>query len=75
MLRQDNANLQAKKKSPSDWMGSFFVLKPGSDLLSHGNSHTIIGAELFHFCVRDGNRWCQLAMAARHNLVLTLQAS
>ncbi|PTB86089.1 hypothetical protein C9940_03785, partial [Pseudidiomarina aestuarii] len=43
MLRQDNANLQDKKKSPSDWMGSFFVLKPGSDLLSHGNSHTIIG--------------------------------
>ena len=42
-------------------------IKPGSDLLSHGNSHTIIGAELFHFCVRDGNRWDQLAMAARHN--------
>ena len=60
-----------KRAHPIGW-ALFFVLKPGSDLLSHGNSHTIIGAELFHFCVRDGNRWCQLAMAARHNLVLTL---
>ena len=38
---------------------------PGSVLLSHGISHTTIGAESFHFRVRDGNGWFQLAMAAR----------
>jgi hypothetical protein len=27
----------------------FLELNPGSDLLSHGNPHTIIGAEQFHF--------------------------
>ena len=40
-------------------------ISSGSDLLSHGNSHTIIGAEQFHFRVRDGVGWDPLAMAAR----------
>lgn len=38
---------------------------PGSDLLSHGNPHTIIGAKHFHFRVRDGIGWYLLAMATR----------
>ncbi len=63
------------KKARRFRVGLVLYIKPGSDLLSHGNSHTIIGAELFHFCVRDGNRWDQLAMAARHNWLLALQAS
>ena len=40
-------------------------MEPGGVLLSHGLGHTTIGAELFHFRVRDGNGWFQLAMAAR----------
>ena len=26
---------------------------------------SIIGAEAFHFCVRDGNRWCHFARITR----------
>ena len=32
-----------------------------------GKPHTIIGARLFHFWVRDGIRWVQTAMVARKN--------
>ena len=38
---------------------------PGSDLLSHGLSHTTIGADAFHFRVRDGIGWYHVAMSAR----------
>ena len=38
---------------------------PGSDLLSHGLSHTTIGAGAFHFRVRDGNGWDHAAVSAR----------
>ena len=41
--------------------------KPGSDLLWHGNCHTTIGAEHFHFRVRNGIGWFLLAIAARQN--------
>ena len=68
------ANLSDIKKPVSLETGSFYI-KPGSDLLSHGNSHTIIGDALFHCCVRDGNRWCQSSMASRHKRLLTLQVS
>ena len=56
------------KKPPQsdDYRGS--DLKPGSDLLSHGNSHTIIGAKQFHFRVRDGIGWFPLANAARQTV-------
>lgn len=37
----------------------------GSDLLSHGKPHTIIGAVRFHFRVRQGIGWAPHAMAAR----------
>ena len=46
-------------------MRGFAFLKPGSVLLSHGISHTIIGAERFHFRVRNGIGWFTLAIAAR----------
>ena len=39
-----------------------------------GKPHTIIGAEQFHFRVRDGIGWFLLAMAARQNL-LTLSVA
>ena len=61
---------QITKKATPIGVAFSIILKPGSDLLSHGNSHTIIGDALFHCCVRDGNRWFQSSMAARHNLVL-----
>ena len=54
-----------QKKSPNIAVEAFLVYKPGSDLLSHGNSHTIIGDDLFHFRVRDGIGWGQVSMAAR----------
>jgi hypothetical protein len=33
-----------------------------------GRPHTIIGAERFHFRVRDGIGWFSLAMAARQTV-------
>ena len=40
-------------------------MAPGSDLLSHGLSHTTIGAGAFHFRVRDGIGWYHAAVSAR----------
>ena len=45
--------------------GVWFCEAPGSDLLSHGLSHTTIGAGAFHFRVRDGNGWDHAAVSAR----------
>ena len=42
-----------------------FFEAPGSDLLSHGLSHTTIGAGAFHFRVRDGIGWDHAAVSAR----------
>src|SRR4249920_1034195 len=44
---------------------AFFFKAPGSDLLSHGLSHTTIGAGAFHFRVRDGIGWDHAAVSAR----------
>ena len=33
----------------------------------HTGIRTIIGAEAFHFPVRDGKEWYHLAMVIRHN--------
>ena len=41
----------------------------------HTGIRTIIGAKSFHFPVRDGKEWGQLAMVIRHNLVLGSCAS
>ena len=48
----------AQKQTPSRYTGWGFGDKaPGDDLLSHGLSHTTIGAAAFHFRVRDGIGW------------------
>src|SRR4029077_11987575 len=44
---------------------AFFFKAPGSDLLSHGLSHTTIGAGAFHCRVRDGIGWDHAAVSAR----------
>ena len=41
--------LSGKRKNPRHLRVRGLDLKPGSVLLSHGNSHTIIGAKQFHF--------------------------
>ena len=43
----------------------FSFKAPGSDLLSHGLSHTTIGAGAFHCRVRDGIGWDHAAVSAR----------
>ena len=40
-------------------------VNPGDDLLSHGLSHTTIGAAAFHFRVRDGIGWFHSANFTR----------
>jgi hypothetical protein len=53
-----------QKKRPPVWV-AFCFEAPGSDLLSHGLSHTTIGAGAFHFRVRDGIGWYHAAVSAR----------
>src|SRR5258707_15723772 len=53
------------KKPPLSGRLFTFHEAPGSDLLSHGLSHTTIGAGAFHFRVRDGNGWDHAAVSAR----------
>ena len=43
---------------------------PGSDLLSHGLSHTTIGAGAFHFRVRDGIGWDHAAVIAERSVLV-----
>ena len=57
-----------KTKNPGSIEPGVLCLELGSVLLSHGYCHTIIGAKSFHFCVRDGNRWFQLAIAAKQTV-------
>src|SRR4051812_37082033 len=54
-----------QRKTPATLLAGASCLDPGSDLLSHGSCHTIIGAERFHFRVRNGIGWFPLAIAAR----------
>ena len=42
---------------------------PDNVLLSHGNHHTTIGAKSFHYWVRDGIRWFQLAIVIRQTVL------
>src|SRR3954467_5130496 len=52
-------------KNPQTIRSGGFDKAPGSDLLSHGLSHTTIGACAFHFRVRDGIGWDHAAVSAR----------
>lgn len=71
-LVQDGVPVQdaGKKKTPINGRLSGLHIKAGGVLLSHGNSHTIIGAERFHFRVRNGIGWFPFAMAASQTFSL-----
>ena len=56
-----------KSKRPTDWW-AVLVKNLGDDLLSHGLSHTTIGAAAFHFRVRDGIGWYHSAMVAKETV-------
>ena len=60
--------LQSLKKTPNRRLG---VFRMGSLTMSyfHTGIRTIIGAEAFHFPVRDGKEWYHLAMVVRHNFL------
>ncbi len=57
---------ETKKKAPVEYDGG---LLNNSLTMSyfHTGTRTIIGAEAFHFPVRDGKEWDHLAMVIRHN--------
>ena len=61
-----NRSLQEERKVKGRPLAgtAFFFEAPGSDLLSHGLSHTTIGAGAFHFRVRDGIGWDHAAVIA-----------
>ncbi|GAE55414.1 hypothetical protein XPR_2049, partial [Xanthomonas arboricola pv. pruni MAFF 301420] len=48
---------------------------PGDDLLSHGLSHTTIGAAAFHFRVRDGIGWFHSANFTRETVGAALDSA
>ncbi len=48
---------------------------PGDDLLSHGLSHTTIGAAAFHFRVRDGIGWFHSANFTRETVGAALHSA
>jgi hypothetical protein len=54
-----------KRKTPLHEQRGFRGINPGDDLLSHGLSHTTIGAAAFHFRVRDGIGWFHSANFTR----------
>ena len=58
--RQNNSNKIKDLKQKKT-----LLTKSGSVLLSHVLRRSTIGAERFHFCVRNGNRWFTLAIATR----------
>ena len=66
-LAQFSANPQTKKKRSQ--RGSAFLAASSLTMTYfHTGIRTIIGAESFHFPVRDGKEWDQLAMVIRLKL-------
>ena len=57
-----------KKENPAAHAAGFSGVNPGDDLLSHGLSHTTIGAAAFHFRVRDGIGWFHSANFTRETV-------
>ena len=55
----------AHKEKPRCVSSGVLGINPGDDLLSHGLSHTTIGAAAFHFRVRDGIGWFHSANFTR----------
>ena len=64
-----NAEYYLEIETPNQRLG---VLSINSLTMTyfHTGTRTIIGAESFHFPVRDGKEWYQLAMVIRRNWVL-----
>ena len=60
--------LPRKKTNPQPIGWGFGGKAPGDDLLSHGLSHTTIGAAAFHFRVRDGIGWFHSANFTRETV-------
>ena len=58
-----------QKKKPSDLSLGFSRCNSLTMSYFHTGVRTIIGAEAFHFPVRDGKEWYHLAMVIRHNLL------
>ena len=56
---------RAHKEKPRCVSSGVLGVNPGDDLLSHGLSHTTIGAAAFHFRVRDGIGWFHSANFTR----------
>ena len=50
------------KNPPFGGLDVILRSSPGLDPLSRGRTPSIVGAELFHYSVRNGKRWCQLAL-------------
>ena len=63
--RGDAGRISSATKNPPTVRSVGLDEAPGSDLLSHGLSHTTIGAGAFHFRVRDGIGWDHAAISAR----------
>ena len=63
-----------KKENPAAHAAGFSGVNPGDDLLSHGLSHTTIGAAAFHFRVRDGIGWFHSANFTRETVAAALAA-
>ena len=61
-----------KRKTPLHLQRGFRGVNPGDDLLSHGLSHTTIGAAAFHFRVRDGIGWFHSANFTRETVGASL---
>ena len=60
--------IQALRKTPSHLTGRFRLTSLTMTYF-HTGIRTIIGAEAFHFPVRDGKEWYHLAMVVRHNFL------
>ncbi len=66
--------LPAPKEKPRCVSSGVLGVNPGDDLLSHGLSHTTIGAAAFHFRVRDGIGWFHSANFTRETVAAALAA-
>ena len=56
------------KKNPKRFLLGFGIKRLAASYFHMGKPHTIIGAEQFHFRVRDGIGWFLLAMTTRQTL-------
>ena len=67
-IPESAASLRRAKEKPRCVSSGVLGVNPGDDLLSHGLSHTTIGAAAFHFRVRDGIGWFHSANFTRERV-------